>query len=105
MAKIIPATQYILADEKAYWLSEVNKQSPGSKGFRRYQIITVIRDDAQAQYWDDLGPVNNWKGIDQFTIPSLFEHTVAELQEIARQMRSDKSPFDKRELVKVDKYN
>ena len=101
---IIPATQYVLKDEKAYWLSEVNRQSPNSKGFRRYQIITVVRNDHQAQYWEDLGASKKWKGIDQFTIPSLMEHTVAELQYMANQLRRDKSPFDKKELAKVNKY-
>jgi len=100
---IIPATSYVLKDEKAIWLAELHKQSSGYKGFHRYQVITVVRDDAPAQFWRDMGPVSKWKDTDPFIIPSLMEHTVAELQEMARQQRSEKSPFDKRELAKVDK--
>ncbi len=102
---IIPATDFVRGDEKALYLVEVLKQSPGNKGFRRYQIITVVRNDKPAQFWDDLGPEKKWKGVDQFAIPSLMEHTVAELQEMARQLRADKSPFDKRELAQVNRFN
>ena len=42
-------------DEPALSLWEGNLQSPGSRGWHRYQIIRVIRHDRPAEYREDLG--------------------------------------------------
>ena len=73
-------------------------QSPGAKGFHRYQIITVVRNDELVEWHHDMGPATKFKGIDQFRIPGgvrdertrriYIEHTVGELQDIANQLRT-----------------
>jgi len=99
-------TTYILGDEKAMGLYEMNLQSPmGSQ--RRYQIIHVIRDDRIAEYRQDLGLAKTFRSprghaIMQIRIPSYMEHTVNELKKMADEMR-DEEPIDLRELVKLDK--
>ena len=72
-------------DELAYRLSEINMVRPPSYQWHRYQIILVIRDDKIVEWWNDLGPRK--ANQPQFTIPSLWEHTVAELRAIAEETR------------------
>jgi hypothetical protein len=77
-----PVTQFIARNEKAMSLREENLHG------RRYQIIVVVRADELTEWWKDLGPSGNHLG-DGFQIPSLMEHTVAELQDIATASRHD----------------
>lgn len=75
-------------NEKVYRLSEVNLTRPPSYQNRRYQIILVNRNDQIAEWWYDLGP--SWSfAANQFTFPMLWEHTVAEAQDIAEAKRHD----------------
>ena len=94
---LIQATTYVLGDEKAIALSEMHKQIPSKPGYRRYQIIKVVRDDKEAIYTEDLGSVNKFKGIAPIYIPSLMEHTVNELRQMANEMRAEQQ-FDLKEL-------
>jgi len=101
MAKLLGGTQFVLGDEACYRLSEVNLQSPDSRGFHRYQILWVIRDDKISEYVDDMGLSKNIKA-DPLIILGCEDETVSRLKDIADQIR-DESPFDKRELVACDK--
>ena len=96
---MILGTTYILGNEKALGLYEMNEISP--MGWRRYQIIHVVRDDKVAEYRQDLGNAKDFKA-NQIRIPSYLEHTVNELQEMANEMRVEKS-LDLLELVGVNK--
>jgi len=97
MSPLIAGTHYILPDEPCYGLYELNFQSPGNKGFHRYQIILVIRGDRLAEYRQDMGLAKKYKG-DQVRIPGgvkdettgriTIVHTVAELQELAEYIRA-----------------
>ena len=78
-----PVTVAIHDDEKAWELREFNQ---AGVGYRRYQVITVVRDDRLTEWWDDLGPSAEFFG-EGFIIPSLFEHSVGELREMAMQAR------------------
>jgi len=104
LAEIYIGTNWIDKDEKAIGLTEVNEKAPNSNKSHRYQKIHVVRDDREAEYRKDLGSTKNFKGVDSLIIPSIMEHTVGELQEMADQFRSEKSPFDKKELARVNKY-
>ena len=84
---LVTATMAVNGDEKAWSLQEVHEQSPGSKGFHRYRIILVNRDGKLSEYREDLGLAKNFKGIRPFNIPSLWEHTVAELLFLADELR------------------
>ena len=114
---MILGTTYVKSDEPCLGLYELNYQSPGSKGFRRYQIALVMRGDKgdqPAEYRKDLGTAKKFKGVDQFRIPGGVRlpsgrydicHTVGELMDIARDLRAGKTLFNKLDLVGVNKIN
>lgn len=92
------ATPVISNDEPCFMLVEEHIQAPNASGFRRYQIITVVRNDELVEWHHDMGPAKKFKNIDMFRIPGgvrdevtkrlYIEHTVGELREIADQLRS-----------------
>jgi len=49
------STTEIWSQEPCWHILEVNKQAPDSSGFRRYQYITVIRNDKKVKLERDLG--------------------------------------------------
>lgn len=110
MSDLVVGTNLVLDNEPCLALTETHIQSPGSKGFRRYQIIRVIRSDRVAEFRKDLGPAKKFKGVEQIAIPGgvidgkkiYIEHTVAELKDIADTIRG-RPPFDKREIAKTNK--
>lgn len=97
-------------DEPCLGLFEMNLQS-GYNGWRRYQIVYVMRGDKPAEFKKDMGAAKSFKA-HQFRIPGgakdeitgrfYIEHTVGELRDIADDMRSNPT-FDLRELVRLDK--
>ena len=88
-ANIPNQTPYVVADEKAMGLLEVELQTD-NKETHRFQIICVIRADKQANFVTDLGsrllfpnpPLN---------IISYMEHSVAELMDMADEARARSS--------------
>ena len=94
--ELVQATTYVLGDEKAIALYEMNLKSP--TGRRRYEIIWVVREDKACEYRKDRGPVTK---VDQINIPSHMEHTVSELREMASQLKLQ--PVDKLDLAGLDK--
>lgn len=84
-------------------LYEIHEQSPGSKGFHRYQIIQVIRDGQIAEWRRDMGLAKNFKGVNQLRIPALLEHTVDELIDLADELRGQ-TKIDIKDLLKLDSY-
>ena len=87
--KIYPVALTARPEEKAMALYEIDEQSPDYKGFHRYQIILVSRNDKLAEYRVDMGKSSKWKGTRHINIPALWEHSVAELQHIAGQIRDE----------------
>jgi len=96
---LTPIATTVSPDELAYALVEVvltpysftkagRKFRPKSwVGKHRYQVILVNRGDRLAEYHRDLGDAGLFES-GAFRIPSLWEHTVGELQEIADGVRS-----------------
>lgn len=82
MTVLTPVTAAVHEDEKAWSLRETNMIRPPSYRLRRYQVITVIRDDVKTQWWNDMGPAEDFT-TPQLEVPSLLEHSVAELRDIA----------------------
>ena len=99
---IIPAVDKIFGNEKAIALYELHLQSPGSRGFHRYQIIQVPRNGVVCEWRKDMGLAKNFKGVNQIRIPSLMEHTVDELKAIADVTR--RSKFDVKDFLSLDNY-
>ena len=106
---ILYGTTWIMEDEPCLGLYELHLQSPGSRGFHRYQIIFVMREDKPAEYREDMGLASEWVGTDQFRIPGgavegdkyHIEETVGRLRSIASYLRTH-ALFDKQELIKLD---
>ncbi len=108
MSQIGLGTDWVRFDEPCLGLFELNYQSPGSRGFRRYQISLVVRDDKIYEYRKDMGKAKKFKGVDQIRIPGgvrdkatgkiAIAHTVGQLMDIADQLRA-KPLYDKKELV------
>ena len=80
-------TTYVLADEKAMGLLEVELQTEDGKDTHRFQIISVIRNDKQANYVSDLGSRLLYPN-PPLNIISYMEHSVAELQDMANEARA-----------------
>ena len=109
MAKLRYGTSWIQPDEPCLGLYEINLQSP--KGWRRFQIIHVMRGDKPAEYRRDMGAAKSFKADqlrvlggakDEVTGRFYVEHTVGELVDIADWRRNGEQ-FDRLELAGVDK--
>ncbi len=101
--KMIVGTLEVQPNEKAYSLQEVHMQAPDSSGFHRYKIIIVNRDGKLAEYREDMGLASKYKGIRQFNVPSLWEHTVGELLSIADTLRTE-TFIDIKDWLELDTY-
>ena len=98
----MPVTIVVSMDEPCFVLVEENWQSPGSRGFHRYQTVRVIRDDRLAEYQTDLGPASRFRKAIPFRLLGGVRypdsgrieicHTVGELRDIADLFRSGKIP-------------
>lgn len=106
MTNLLRGTTYVLDSEPCLGLAEIARQSPDSSGLHRYRIITVIRNDQEVEFEQDLGLSANY-GTDPFIIPGGFRrgkggvivHNVGELRNIADQITGRKF-WDKRELAR-----
>lgn len=98
---MIVATLSVNPNEKANSYQEVHLQSPGSRGFHRYRIIIVNRDGKLAEYREDMGLASKYKGIRQFNVPALWEHTVSELLSIADTLRTE-TFIDIKDWLQID---
>ena len=93
---VLTSTFAVRNDEPCALLVEVNLPAPDSKSVRRYQLITVVRDDKLAECRVDLGARENFTAA-QFRIPggwgNHIDHTVGELRDIAEWQRNGGSPM------------
>lgn len=95
---VLPVTFFVSDDEPCLKLREVSRQAPGSRGWRRAQILTVIRHDRPAEYAQDLGPRWRFPHAQEFQLPGgvvdertrriTIVHTVGELRDIAQKLRA-----------------
>ena len=89
---LLAETLAVSEDEPCFMLAELNFQSPGSRGWRRYQHLVVVRDEKLADARIDLGPAKEHTA-PGFRIPGGVHdeksgrieilHTVGELRDIA----------------------
>ena len=101
MSKILPAVDKVFGNERAIALYEMHLQSPGNRGFHRYQVIHVPRGDVVCEWRKDMGTADNYKGISELRIPSYMEHTVDELKNMANELRTHK--FDIKGFLGLNK--
>ena len=96
MMKLVLGTLTLSLDEPCLGLSEVNLPSPiDGMGWRRYQVIYVMRGDKAAEARIDLGPADSFTQ-EEFRIPGGVMgdngkpdicHSVGQLLEIAERLR------------------
>lgn len=97
MSNLVLGINAVSMDEACWCLKELIGPSADSKSARRWQIITVLRNDKFAELRRDLGPADHFAS-DEFVIPGgvydpatghgeLLE-TVGELVDIADLLRS-----------------
>lgn len=99
-------TRMVLDNEPCYLLREENRPSRSFKSRSRFQMLSVVRADRLVTAWVYLGPTARFAA-DQFQIPGgeIVEgrgkvwHTVAELRDIADELRGRKP---RRELEPLD---
>jgi hypothetical protein len=84
-------------DEPCYFLMEELRQARDSRGFRRYQVLTVVRDDELVKARIDMGPAGDIMakplqilGGVKNPVTGKIEifYTVAQMQEMAEQERN-----------------
>jgi hypothetical protein len=100
MTDLILGTDYCGQTEKIYDYYEINSQSPMSKGMRRYRVAVVNRNDKLAEFRQDMGPAKKFKGQRQIHIPSLWEHTFAELCFLGQQILNE-DPQDTVDILEL----
>lgn len=95
MTTLVAGTHFISPDEKAWVLVELNQMRPDGRGVHRYQLTYVNRGDVIAEHRVDLGAASGFSA-PEFRIPSLLEHTVGELWDIAEFQRLGQDFWQKR---------
>ncbi len=93
---IIPQTDYIRTQEKCISLRDVDRFDPLLGEKRRYEIITVVRDDAPAEFERDVGATKDFPKkplfwgigavIDDENKPELIEY-VGVMMDVAQEYR------------------
>jgi glycine/D-amino acid oxidase-like deaminating enzyme len=106
VSTLVAGVNAVNLDEKCMGLYELVQMAPGSKGWRRYQVILVLRGDQVAEMRRDLGPAKSFKA-DEFRIPGgVYDettgridplHTVGELYDIAEALRDGRFAKEKPE--------
>lgn len=89
------------ADEKAWGIAEFNAIEPNGHAWHRYQRITVVRNDCEARWVEDLGPADQYHDAG-FVIPSFFEMSVGELRDMALEMRESTRGAEKRREMSAE---
>ena len=98
MSQLVMGTNAVSMDEPCWALREKIAQSPGNRGWRRYQLIAVMRPgfDEPVYFQRDLGRANKFK-VSEFVIPGGVRdsngrieilHTVGELFDMAEYLRA-----------------
>ena len=92
----IPAL-FVRQDEPCYCLAERIEQAAGNKGWRRIQVVTVVRNDRLANARIDLGPAESFRApeficpggvTDETTGKIVILHKVGELRDVADRHRA-----------------
>lgn len=74
-------------DEKAFMLIEKDNAPVDGSAARRYQVIYVRRNGELAAFVRDIGAASSTVG--EFTIPLMWEYSVAEADDLANQYREE----------------
>lgn len=104
MTNVVPIALTVDPNEKVWQFCETTKQSPGSRGFHRYELMSVVRGGELAVFERDMGKASLYKGAKRlWMMPSLFEHTVDECRWYAERYRWE-DPIDVKDFLQLDTY-
>ncbi len=102
----VPKTDHVSMDEPCVMLFEVNSPAADSSSLRRWRHIWVIRDDAGAEYREDIGLASDYGdafvlpgGEPDYGIDGIVE-TVGRLIDCANDIKAH--PFDSEGVVRTD---
>lgn len=90
---IVPKHMPPRPDEPCWLLRETNELNKSMRSLRRYQRVWVNRNDHIAVFTKDLGLASDFT-YPELQIPAEWQHSVAELQEIADQVREGRELVD-----------
>ena len=93
---VMPQTAYIWPDEKCMHYSEEDMLGPAWTSYRRYRTVIVVRNDALAQYREDMGPSDQVVGGPVNIVGGEGHHIVETFNtmcEIADQWRAERMPM------------
>ena len=104
--KALPMTDHVSMDEPCIMLFEFNSPAPDFLSVRRWRHIWVIRNDAGAEYREDLGPAGDYGdafvlagGEPEQGIDGIVE-TVGRLIDAAEDIKLH--PFETEGIVRTD---
>uniref|UniRef100_A0A6M3IG14 Uncharacterized protein n=1 Tax=viral metagenome TaxID=1070528 RepID=A0A6M3IG14_9ZZZZ len=101
---LTPVTAYAAPNEKCWAYIETQEQSPDFSGFHRYRLIYVNRDGRISEYKEDMGRATSFIGAKStIHIPSIWEHSVEELKNLADELRWDVD-IDILDWLELDSY-
>ncbi len=105
MLGIVNMTQAVDPNEKVWRFFETTKQSPGSRGFHRYELISVNRNGELAVFERDMGPASSFKGAKQLwqMYGPFWEHSVEECRALATQHRYE-TYFDIKDRFSLESF-
>lgn len=104
MTELVNITQYVDPNEKVWRFAETTKQSPGSRGFHRYELFSVLRDGELAVYERDMGPAKDFEGAKRlWQMLAFFEHTVDECRALATENRYE-THFDVKDRFSLEAF-
>lgn len=108
--RILIGTQWVSEDDPCIEAYEQDVMAPDNSGFHRYEVYRVMRNDRIAEYRQDKGSSDNFRGIEPVVIlgglvypdgkMEIFE-TVGRMRDMIDQYRNHVH-FDNKELVGVD---
>ena len=90
---VVPITNKIKGDEKAWMLVERNLLTRDYKELRRWQFIYVNRGDVIHEWCRDLGMAKSYPDCSEFRLVSLWQDEVDELMDQALEMRNESREF------------
>lgn len=87
---VVATTDWLRSDEPALMLVEENRVTEDYRSIRRWQLVYVGRGNHVYEFPRDLGPSDNFKGVEGFLLFSGGEDSVAALMEMANAERENR---------------
>jgi len=84
---VLPTVPSLTSSEKVFSLREENMLAHDRRRYHRFQIIQVVRNDRMVEYSRDLGSTDNFLGVGDILLVSLFQDSVDFVMDEAERLR------------------